>query len=119
MLKLDAYKETAVTTQNPVKLVVMLYDGAIRFLNLAVLELERGNFVGKGQYISKAQAVLSELNTVLDMEAGGEIASNLRSLYLFMLRHLTQANIERDSQAIRDVITQLETLNDGWRGIAN
>ena len=119
MQKLEAYKEASVTTQNPGQLVVLLYDGAIRFLRLAIGELERGNFVGKGQYLSKAQSIISELNTVLDMEAGGEISQNLRSLYLFMLRHLARANIERDPDAIADVIGQLESLNGAWKAIVN
>ena len=96
MQQADTYRETAIATQNAGQLVVMLYDGAIRFLKLAHAELENGNFVGKGQYIAKAQAIITELNTVLDMEAGGEISRNLRSLYMFMLRHLTRANIDRD-----------------------
>jgi len=57
------------------------------------------------------------LNTVLDMDAGGEVAGNLRSLYNFMSRHLTQANIKCDAQMIREVITILEELNLGWRAI--
>jgi len=119
MSHVNAYRDTAIATQGGGQLVVMLYDGAIKFLRLAVVELEKGNFVGKGQYISKAQAIINELNTVLDMEGGGEISRNLRSLYMFMLRHLTRANIDRDSRALLDVITQLETLNDGWRTIVN
>ena len=115
----DSYRETAIATQNGGQLVLMLYDGAIKFLRLAVTELEKGNFVGKGQYISKAQAIITELNTVLDMESGGEISRNLRSLYMFMLRHLTRANIDRDGKALLDVIAELETLNEGWRGIVN
>jgi len=114
-----AYHETAIATQNAGRLVVMLYDGAIKFLRLAVVELDNGNFVAKGQCIAKAQAIITELNTVLDMEAGGEISRNLRSLYMFMLRHLTRANIDRDGRALLDVITQLETLNEGWGAIAN
>lgn len=119
MQYVNAYQETTIATQNGGQLVVMLYDGAIKFLRLAVVEIERGNFVAKGQYISKAQAIITELNTVLDMEAGGEISRNLRSLYMFMLRHLTRANIDRDSKAILDVVDELDTLNEGWHAIVS
>lgn len=113
----NAYKETAVTTQSKGRLIVMLYDGAIKFLKLAVKELDAGNDEAKGKYIGRAQDVINELNAVLDMNAGGEIASNLRRLYLFMNSRLAQANSERDPQMIREVITLLAELNQSWKVI--
>lgn len=115
----QTYQETAVSTQSKGRLVVMLYDGAIRFLRQAIAELERGDYAAKGSSITKAQNILFELNTVLDMQSGGEIAKNLRNLYNFMHRHLTEANISRDAQRIREVVDILEELNQGWRAISN
>ncbi len=112
-----AYQQTAIGTQSKGRLIVMLYDGAIKFLKLAVRELEAGNNAAKGQYINRAQDILNELNAVLDMDAGGEIASNLRRLYLFMTRRLSEANAKRDPQMVREVITLLEELNQSWRAI--
>ena len=119
MKGLETYQETAVTTQSKGKLVVMLYEGAIKFLKLAIKEIEAGNAEEKGKYISKAIDILFELNTVLDMEAGGEIAMNLRKLYLFMGRHLTEANTKQDTQKIEEVIKLLEELNQSWRAITS
>ncbi len=118
MKALEAYQQTAVTTQSRGRLIVMLYDGAIKFLKLAIRELEAKNYAAKGQYINRAQDILNELNAVLDTEAGGEIAENLRKLYLFMGRRLSQANAKRDPQMIQDVITLLDELNQGWKTIA-
>jgi len=118
MKALEAYQRAAVTTQSRGRLVVMLYDGAIKFLKLAIRELEAGDFAAKGQYINRAHKIISELNAVLDMEAGGEIARNLRGLYVFMNRRLTQANTKRDPQMIQDVINLLEELNQSWKTIA-
>jgi len=118
MKGIKAYQETAVTTQNKGKLVVMLYEGAIKFLKLAIKEIEAGNAEEKGKYISKAIDILFELNTVLDMEAGGEVAMNLRKLYLFMGQHLTEANTNQDTQKIEEVIKLLEELNQSWKTIA-
>jgi len=115
----SAYQETSVGTQSKGRIIVMLYDGAIKFLRLAVREIESGNLMGKGQYINKAQDIISELNTVLNMEAGNEVATNLRKLYLFMSRHLSQANIKGDTQMIREVISLLEELNQSWKAIAD
>ena len=117
MTALEAYQQAAVTTQSRGRLIVMLYDGAIKFLKLAIRELEAGNYAAKGQYINRAQDILNELNAVLDMEAGGEIAQNLRGLYLFMNRHLGQANARRDPRMIQEVITLIEELNQGWKTI--
>jgi flagellar protein FliS len=61
--------------------------------------------------------VLFELNSVLDMERGGDIAENLRKLYNFMIRHLNEANMQRDAGKLRQVISLLEELNQGWKAI--
>ena len=118
MNQVAVYKETSVTTQNKVRLIVMLYDGAIKFMKLAIRELEAGNYEAKGRYINKAIDIIEELNAVLDPGASGEIVANLRKLYLFMNNHLTEANTKRDPQMIREVIALMEELNQGWRAIA-
>jgi flagellar protein FliS len=113
-----AYQNNLVTTQSKDRLIVLLYDGAIKFMNLAIQELQAGNFQAKGQYINKAQDIINELNAVLDMKAGGEIATNLRKLYCFMYKRLSEANIKRDPQMIRDVIKLMEELNQSWKAIS-
>jgi len=115
----QAYQETAVTTQNRGRLVVMLYDGAIKFLRQAIQDLRQNDFTAKGNHIARAQDILFELNTVLDMEKGGQIAENLRALYTFMQRHLSEANIRKDPQMIQEVIGMIEELNQTWRAITN
>jgi flagellar protein FliS len=117
MKGIGAYQQTAVGTQSKGRLIVMLYDGAIKFMKLAIQELEAGDYAAKGQHISRAQDIINELNAVLDMEAGGEIARNLRRLYVFMNRRLSEANTKRDPQMIRDVITLMEELNQSWKAI--
>ncbi|HEW79517.1 MAG TPA: flagellar export chaperone FliS, partial [Phycisphaerales bacterium] len=77
-----------------------------------------GNYEAKGQYITRAQNIINELNAVLDTDAGGEIAANLRKLYSFMNTHLSEANTKRDPQIIREVITLAEELNQSWKAIA-
>ena len=114
-----AYQETAITTQNRGRLIVMLYDGAIKFLRQAIQDLEQNDFAAKGDHIARAQDILYELNTVLDIEKGGLIAQNLRALYNFMQRHLSEANIRKDPQMIKEVIGMLEELNHSWRAITN
>lgn len=116
---IDAYKDTAITTQSKGKIVVLLYEGAIRFMNLAIQQIEQKDLVAKGRSITRAQDIIWELNSVLDMEQGGQIAKNLRSLYLYMNKRLIQANLQADPQIIKEVISLLETLNKGWKAIAD
>jgi flagellar protein FliS len=114
-----AYKENEILTQPPEKLIVLLYEGAIRFLKRAAAAMEAGNHEEKAKYLNKAQAIIDELNVSLDMEAGGEVAENLRRLYVFMYTHLSQAVTKQDPQMIRDVIACLEDLNEGWRAVSS
>jgi flagellar protein FliS len=118
MKGIETYHQTAIGTQSKGRLIVMLYDGAIKFMKLAIRELEAGNHAAKGQYINRAQDIINELNAVLDMEGGGEIAFNLRRLYAFMNRRLVEANNQRDPQMIREVIGLMEELNQSWKAIA-
>lgn len=115
---LNTYKEVAITTQGRGRLVVMLYDGAIKFLKLALNEFDTGNVEARWNYIKRALDIIDELNAVLNMEAGGEVAVNLRKLYMFMIRHLDTANAKKDPQMVNDVISLLEELNQGWKAIA-
>ena len=115
---IKAYQETAVCTQNRGQLVVMLYEGAIKFLKQAIADLEREDYASKGIRIAKAVDIIIELNTVLDMDKGGEIAQNLRSLYNFMHHHLSEANLKKDTRMIQDVINLLQELKQGWEAIA-
>ena len=115
---IKVYRENAITTQGRGRLIVLLYEGAIRFLKQAVADLQNNDMAGKGRNINKAKDVLYELGSVLDAEQGGEIAENLKSLYNFMQHHLNQANLRKDVQMIQEVITLLEELNQGWRAIS-
>lgn len=115
---IKAYQDNAVTTQSRGRLIVLLYEGAIKFMKLAIREIEANNYEAKGRYINKAQDIINELNAVLDMDTGGEIASNLRRLYMFMNRRLSESNIKRDPQMIREVIGLMEELSQSWKAIS-
>ncbi len=117
MSGISAYRENSVATQSRGRLIVMLYDGAVKFLRQAIQEIEKQDWVAKGKYIGKAIAIIDELDMSLDMEAGGEIAMNLHKLYDFVRRHLTEANTQRDPQRIHEAINILEELNEGWKAI--
>ena len=115
---IKAYQETAICTQNRGQLVVMLYDGAINFLKQSIADLEQGDYASKGIRIAKATDIIIELNTVLDMDKGGQVAQNLRSLYNFMHHHLSEANLKKDATMVQDVINLLEELKQSWQAIS-
>ena len=114
-----AYRENEILTQPQERLVVLLYDGAISSLKRAAAAMEAGDHETKAAHFARAQAIIDELNVSLDTEAGGEIAANLRRLYVFMTTHLSQANTRQDPQMVRDVTACLEDLNEGWKAITS
>jgi len=118
MKGIDQYQEAAVTTQSRGRLIILLYEGAIKFMKLAIERLDAGDYAAKGQYINRAQDIISELNAVLNTDEGGEIAANLGKLYGFMRSRLSEANTKCDPEMIREVITIMEELNQGWKAIA-
>lgn len=115
---LETYTETSISTQDKGKLVVMLYEGAIKYLKVAKKELKNDDYASKGIYIGKAQDIISELNNALDMSVGGELPQNLRALYNFMHAHLSEANMERDVEKIDDCIRLLRQLHGAWEQAA-
>ncbi len=108
------YVETSITTQQRGKLIVMLYDGAIRFLRVAKEKLAEEDYALKGVYIGKAQDIVAELNNCLNMEAAPELADSLRALYNFIYNHLNEANIERSVEKVDECIGLLDELRGAW-----
>lgn len=113
----NAYTESSVLTAPPETLVVMLYDGAIRFLNIGAMAMRNGDQVQARDRIRRAEAIIDQLNYSLDMSYG-EIPFRLRSIYLFSKRHLIQASIQRDPAAVDVVISLLAELREAWDRIS-
>lgn len=110
----EVYQRTQVDTASPAKLVVMLYDGAIRFLRQGQSAMQRGDREGQHQCLVRAQRIIAELASSLDMEAGGEIAANLMALYQFMHEQLVLANLQDDVNKVQKVREMLESLREAW-----
>ncbi|MGE0863523.1 MAG: flagellar export chaperone FliS [Vicinamibacterales bacterium] len=115
---LHAYRSTEVTSRTPLELVVMLYDGAIRFVGAAREAIGRGDIRARSQAISRALAIVSELQNTLDIERGGEMAESLDDLYRYLTQRLVQATVSNDVSALDEARRLLETLRDGWHTIA-
>ncbi len=117
--RLQTYREVNVHTMNRGKIVVMLFSGAITFLAKARMYAEKCDYYNKGRYINKAQSIIDELNYSLDMARGQEIAKNLRSLYMFLSRYLTDANRRNDLTMIDKAVNILEILKSAFDEVVN
>jgi flagellar protein FliS len=113
----QAYRASSVMTASPAQLVVMLYDGAGRFLRQAEIAAEEGAWSHAFDRIEKAEAIVDELLVTLDNEAG-EIADRLQGIYVFCKRLLIEARLERDAERIRRTAKLLGDLRDAWAEIA-
>ncbi len=107
------YREVEIETASGLRLVVMLYAGAIKFLNIAKEGIKNKKLDIANNNIIKAQDIVSELMTSLNFEAG-EIAHNLYSLYIYINRRLLEANIEKNSEIINEINHLLSTLKGAW-----
>lgn len=114
----DQYKRTEINTANQGKLIVMLYDGAIKFLNIAVENMDPRTYDVVNNNIIKAQDIITELLLSLNMKEGGEIAKNLTSLYVYFKRRLLEANIQKSAEIIKEVLVLLKDLRDAWDKIS-
>ncbi|RKY66583.1 MAG: flagellar export chaperone FliS [Candidatus Latescibacterota bacterium] len=102
---------------SPGNLILLLYEGAIRFSQEAKESLDRGDLEGKRQYIQKARDAVFELQKSLDLETGGDIASALDKLYSFVLVQLNEADRSNDYRPLDLVTTILNRLEDAWSQI--
>jgi flagellar protein FliS len=114
----NAYLESRILSASPLDLVNILYEHAILDIQQARQSLARGDVAARSRSISKAIAIIGELQSSLDYEAGGEIAANLGQLYQYMRARLTAGNLRQSNSPLAEVAGLLESLGDAWRAIA-
>lgn len=111
------YQKTSVTTASREKILLMLYEGAIRFVMQAKVALNEKKVAEKGKLVSKATAILSELMATLDFKAGGQLAQDLENLYIFMIDKLIEGNINNNPECFDAVEKILRTLYSAWKDV--
>ncbi|MBM3279153.1 MAG: flagellar export chaperone FliS [Candidatus Handelsmanbacteria bacterium] len=114
------YSQVQIKTANKGKLIVMLYQGAIRFMKKALIQLEQKDMEGKGKSLIRAQDVVLELLYALDQDMlakGNELALNLQRLYLYCYRRLIRANVDMDPEAIKEVVALMTSLLEAWEKV--
>jgi len=112
------YRGVQLQTSSPAQLVVMLYDGILRFVTEAHVALEANDRARTGERIGRALAIIDELTATLDNKFAPELAENLTALYGFCKRRLYEANLKGDAQALCDVKVAILPLRDAFATIA-
>jgi flagellar protein FliS len=112
------YKETLINTSSRTGLIVMLYQGAIRFLRQAVRDIAAGDATGKGQAVDRAAAIIQHLQSTLDMSRGQKISRELDRIYTYSLNRIFEGSAKLDPEPIEEAIRLLSTLLAAWEEIA-
>ena len=108
------YRKGAVNGASPLQLVVMLYDGSLRFMEVGKDAMEHKDLVRQNTSLQKAQRIITELMACLDMQQGGDIAKNLLSIYSYVLNELVTANMADDPSAIERCMKIMSGLRESW-----
>ncbi|WP_415062213.1 flagellar export chaperone FliS [Bdellovibrio sp.] len=108
------YKTTSVQSASREKILLMLYEGAIKFTKLAIKAIEEKKIADRGMNIGRAFDIIMELNNTLDHKVGGDVAVQLEQLYMFMMEQYTKANISGAVEPLQANLKLLNTLYDGW-----
>lgn len=109
--------QTGVEAATPHRLIQMLMEGALEKMVVAKAHLMQGNIAEKGANISWAISIIDGMRASLDMDAGGEIATNLRDLYDYMERRLLEANMRNDAKLLDEVASLMRQIKSGWDSI--
>jgi len=115
---LQAYRQTEAQASSPLELVVMLYDGALRFTAEARQAIERGDLPARRTAIDRTLAIIIHLQSTLDLEQGGAIAADLHRLYDYVSRRLLDASMQNSVTPIDEARKVLQSLREGWQGAA-
>lgn len=114
----QSYRQVALQTASPGQLILMLYEGVIGFLGraLAGFQCDEPNEFHQtvNNNLLRAQAILQELNGILNLEAGGEFADRMRGLYLYLDRRLQESNLRKEPTGIQEVLSRVTVLRDAW-----
>lgn len=106
-------KENAINTATPEELTMMLYNGAVKFANQALIALEKKDYLSANTAIQKTKDIIREFQFTLNMKY--DISQQLYDMYQYIIERLTQANIKKDTEIMTEVLEHLRTLRDTWK----
>lgn len=111
----NAYLRSKVMTATPAELTLMLYEGAIKFVNKAIMSIEKKDIMGAHNNLMKTQRIIEELRASLDHKY--PVAKEFDTVYEYILRRLIEANIKKDKDILEEVLEHLRTMRDTWKEV--
>ena len=111
----NAYLRSKVITATPAELTLMLYEGAIKFVNKAIMSIEKDDVMGAHNNLMKTQRIIEELRASLDHKY--PVAKEFDTVYEYILRRLVEANIKKDKDILEEVLEHLRTMRDTWKEV--
>ena len=109
--------DTQTMYASPHQLMLMLFDGALEAMSLTIAAIQNKNFELRSKQNTRSIAIINGMRECLDMEAGGELADNLYSLYQYMVQELFRASFKNDAETIRNIQTMLKDIRGSWKKI--
>ena len=109
------YNNNKVLTASPAELTLMLYEGAIKFCNIAIIALEQNNMEKAHNNIVKTERIIDHLRITLDMKY--PVAQDFERIYEYLTRRLVEANTQKDKEILEEVCTHLRTVRDTWKEV--
>lgn len=109
------YQNSKILTASPAELTLMLYEGAIKFCNIAIMAIEKKDVEKAHTNIMKAQRIIEEFRSTLDHKYA--VAEDFDRVYVYLLQRLLQANIKKDAEILEEVNTHLRSMRDTWKQV--
>lgn len=110
-----AYGNSKILTASPAELTLMLYDGAIKFANIAIVAIEKKDIEKAHNNIMKAENIIIEFQSTLDHKY--PVAKDFDTVYTYLLRRLRDANLKKDKEILEEVLGHLRTMRDTWKEV--
>lgn len=111
------YKQTSIMSASKEQVLLMLYEGAIRFTKLAIQAAEKNNIPERGKNILRAYDIILEFQASLNHSVGGDLPGQLQKLYNYLIEQYTKANLTGNIESLKSCLTVLENLYDGWKQV--
>jgi flagellar protein FliS len=111
----SAYANNKITMASPAELTLMLYEGAIKFCNIAVVAIEKQDYAKANTNIQKAEKIIGEFQATLDFKY--PVAKDFDNVYSYLMQRLLQANMQKDPAILEEVLKHLRTMRDTWKEV--
>lgn len=109
------YNNSKILTASPAELTLMLYDGAIKFCNIAIMGVEKNDIQKANTNIIKVQRIIEEFQITLNFKY--EIANDFNNVYNYLMKRLREANVKKDKEILEEVLEHLHTMRDTWKEV--